>query len=916
MPQTIQRSFTSGEIAPALQSRADLTKYLTGLNLCSNFFIRPQGGVYSRPGLSFRGEQGDHTKKGWLIPFAFNTEQTYMLVFEDLKMRVIRNGDFVLKPEATITGVTQANPAVVTTAAAHTFVTGESVTITGVVGMTELNGNTYTITVLTPTTFQLDGIDSTAFGAYTSGGLAQSDGIYELTTSYTEAQLPMLGFTQSADVMTIVHPNHDPTELGRLDHDNWTLTAINYASTVPAPEINALTAAGGGAGANNKQYTYTVTMVDADGVESLATSIATITTPSLSSTAHVIIDIGKAISNITQANPAVVTTAANHGFTTGDSVRIEDVVGMTEVNGNDYTITVLTPTTFELDGIDSSAYTAYTSGGRTSESFAYLRVYKDPSADTNVFGWIGDTEKLEFRDYNFAPITSDAPPQDRQPFTGADNKPSAVTYHQQRQIFANTYNQPQAVYTSQTGIFNSLRTRNPVRDDDAVTFTIAARQVNEIRHLLALDSLMLLTSGGEWITTEGQDKVLTPSTIGVRPHSYNGASWVRPAVINDTAIYVQEKGSRIRDLAYEFSKDKYTGTDLSLMSEHLFEGYEIIQMAYADEPYGILWCVRNDGVLLGLTYLREHEVWGWHQHNTDGEIESVAVIDESGRDAVYVIVKRHINGVYKRYVERLEAREQLTVEDCFYVDSGKSYSSSVIANITGATQADPVVITSVAHPFSIGDVVRIADVVGMTEINGTDFSVANVTANTFELVGEDGTAYTAYASGGTITKLEKVFTGLEHLEGKDVAILADGYVVEDKVVTSGSVTLDRAADKVHIGLSYTPAVETLDVDVAAVAETLKARAVSVSKVFIEVEKSRGGWVGGRKDPESGETTTFQEIKPRFVADSYGVIPLRTFKQEVSIDPQWSKGGGVRIEQRDPLPMSILSIIPQVDVGGS
>ena len=848
MPQTIQRSFTAGEIAPSLQSRADTVKYANGLNLCENFFIRAQGGAYTRPGLSFRGELGDSSKVGRLIPFSFSTEQTYILVFEDLKMRVMKDGGYVLKPDATITGVTQANPAVVTTSAAHTFVNGESVDITGVIGMTELNGNTYTVANVTATTFELLGIDSTAFTAYSSGGSAQSDGIYELVTPYTEAQLPRLGYTQSADVMTIVHPSHDPADLSRLADDNWTLVAISYASTVTAPTFAGSTV--------------------------------------------------KTITGITQASTAVVTAVA-HGFSTGNTITIDSVVGMTEVNGRSFKITILTVDTFQLDGEDSTGHTAYVSGGTATransattigsgfgdfnktytyvvtavdangiESLAsspasittkslsvtggvrlgwnavsgaeYYRVYKDPSNDTQIYGWIGDSNNTAFDDYNIAPVTSDAPPEDRQPFTGADNKPAAVNYYQQRQVFANTNNEPQATYTTQVNNFNSLRTSNPARDDDAVTFTIAAQQVNEIRHIISLDSLILLTSGGEWKVSEGQDQVLTPSTIGVRIQSYNGASWVKPVIINSTALYLQEKGARVRDLGYEFSSDKYTGNDLSIMSEHLFEGFQVTEMAYADEPYGILWCVRDDGVLLGLTYLREHQVWGWHHHVTDGEFESIATINEDNRDALYVIVKRTIGGQTKRYVERLEKREGKIAEDCFYVDSGLSY-------------------------------------------NGTPATV---------------------------------ISGLDHLEGEEVAILTDGYVTPNQTVVSGTITLTRAASKVHVGLPYIPAVETLDIDTPSATETIKAKSVSVSKVYIEVEGTRGGFVGPRPDSNSGLTQTFQEIKPRFEGDGYDAIALKTYKQEVIIDPLWSKGGGVRIEQRSPLPMAILSIIPQIDVGGS
>ena len=849
MPQTIQRSFTAGEISPSLQSRADVSKYGNGLNLCENFLVRSQGGVYSRSGFRFIGAQGDHTKKGRLIPFSFNTEQTYILVFEHLKMRVVKAGGFVL------------------------------------------------------------------------AGAGPS--LFELVTPYTESQLPRLIYTQSADVMTITHPGHDVRNLSRLADDNWTLAVNNYASTVAAP-------------------TFAGSVV-------------------------------KTITGVTQANPAVVTAVA-HGFSTGNTVDINNVVGMTQLNGKSFNIVVLTPDTFQLLGVDSTPYSAYASGGTVTQpisiatigsgpgtytrTYTYVitavdingveslasspisltthslsttagirltwnfvtnavsyRIYKDPSNNTQFFGWIGDSVRLTFDDFNIAPITSDAPPQDRQPFAGVDNNPAVVTYFQQRQVFANTNNEPQSVFTTQTANFNSLRTSAPARDDDAITFTIAAQQVNEIRHLVSLDALLILTSGGEWITSEGQNKVLTPSTIGVRAQSYNGSSWVKPVIINSTALYLQEKGARLRDLGYQFSSDKYTGNDLSIMSEHLFEGYQITEMAFANEPYGILWCVRDDGVMLGLTYQREHEVWGWHQHTTLGEFESVATISEDGRDALYAIIKRTINGNTVRYVERLEKREQKNVKDAFCVDSGLSYNG-VTDTISGATQANPVVITATAHPFVNGDSVRIEDVVGMTELNDNVYVVANAAANTFELTTTDGTAFTAYVSGGTVLKVITNVSGLSHLEGEAVAILADGLVVEGKTVTSGSLTLDDPANTIHIGLKYTPAIELLDIDIPAATETLKAKDVSVSKVYIEVEKSRGGWVGGRVDLTSGVTIRYQEIKPRFDSDGYGVLPLRTFKQEVIIDPQWSKGGGIRIEQRDPLPLAILSVIPEVDIGDS
>lgn len=850
MAQTVQRSFVGGEIAPALRSRADLVKYTTGLALCENNIIRPQGGVYSRPGTKFICELDDSSAQGRLIPFQFNTEQTYILIFENLKMRVIKDGGLVL-----------------------------------------------------------------------SGG---GPTVYELTTPYTTADLARLQFTQSADVMTIVHPDYDPRNLSRTADDAWSLDTIDFSPNVDVPDWQTTVVAN--------------------------------------------------ISDITQANPAVVTTSSDHGLLSGDIVLVESVGGMTEVNDLYFEISVLTATTFQLLETDSTAYTAYTSGGTATrdalavvgegagdydkkysyvvttvnnvgeeslpspvrsittkslsvtagvklvweqaEDAAYYRVYKDTSESTLLHGWIGDSKTTEFYDYNVAPITSDTPPISRDPFTTttasitamdftdgvlvtatghgfnsgdtiliedvnqptdfndlefsievvdedtfylinslvgpfasytsggtatrSGSNPSTVAYYQQRRVYANTTDEPQTVFTSQTGIYNSLRTSSPARDSDAVTFTINSKQVNEVRHLLELDSLVILTSGGEYRVTEGQDEVLTPSTVGVRKQSNNGASWTSPVTVNDTIIYIQEKGGRVRDLNFEFVDDRYKGNDLSIMAEHLFEDYTIDEMAFATEPYGILWCIRNDGRVLGLTYQREHQVWAWHQHVSmtsagDSEFESVAVISEDGRDAPYFIVKRTINGNTVRYVERMEKRYVTGPEDVWCVDSGLQYNGAAATNISG----------------------------------------------------------------------------LDHLEGEPVAVVADGHVVNNLTVSGGAITLPRAASKVTVGLSYQPVIELLDIDVSSSADTLKGKDVSVSRVILEVENSRGGWVGPKKD--DGSTGVMREIKPRYETDAYAAIQLKTWKEEVRVESQWSLGGGIRIEQRAPMPLTILSVIPEVDV---
>jgi hypothetical protein len=212
-----QRAFIAGEIDPALHDRVDLPTYRTALATCKNFLIKSQGGAYSRPGTRFIGEVKDSTERTLLIPFQFNTEQTYMLEFSPLKMRVIKDGAYVLAG---------AGPA-----------------------------------------------------------------LFELTTPYTASDLfdtvdnvYLLDFTQTADVMTIVSHNHPVKDLGRLADDNWTLTTVNFASTVTAPAAPSLATVGAGGGSNTKFYDYVVTVTDTNGVESLASPNTSHTVASLSST--------------------------------------------------------------------------------------------------------------------------------------------------------------------------------------------------------------------------------------------------------------------------------------------------------------------------------------------------------------------------------------------------------------------------------------------------------------------------------------------------------------------------------------------------------------------------------------------------------------------------------------------------------
>lgn len=766
------RSFVSGELQPSLHHRADLDRYTTGLATCRNFIIRAQGGADNRAGLRFIGEVKDSTKKTRLIEFEFNTTQTYVLEFGDQIMRVIKDGAYV---ETAVPGV-----------------------------------------------------------------------IYELATPYLEADLFEINFTQSADIMTLCHRNYTPYDLSRTDHNAWSLDVINFASTVAVPTF--------------------------------------------------VVGSAKTITDVTNANPAVVTSAA-HGFSNGDRITITGILddgfigtGTLEalLNGNEFIVDNETTNTFELRDVNTIGLDGYQSGGTATfpggittegtgggtytKTYRYVvtatdaagveslpsvevsvavaslsqtygikltwnastgadfyTIYKDPANGSGLYGYIGDSNETFFSDFNIAPDTSFAPPEESEPINTAGNYPGSVGYYQQRKLFANTDNQPQILHASQTGNFDSMRFSTPARDSDGITFVINSRQVNEIRHIVSIEDLILLTSGQPFRVTEGQDFVLTPSTIGAKPQGKYGCSKVRPAIVDDSVIFVEDKGGKVRDLRYGIENARYTGSDLSIMAEHLFKDVTVVDMTYASDPYGALWCVMSDGSLLGLTYQREHKVWAWHRHDTDGLFESVSSVSEGDSDAVYFVVKRTIDGTDVRYVERLSERYDTDAEDSFYVDSGLSY---------------------------------------------------------------DGVATTA-------------ISGLDHLEGETVVVLADGNVVRDLVVASGAITLPRAASVVHAGLPYVSDLKTLPIDQNQA--STQGKKLNVSEVNIALLNSRGGWVGYDED-------NLIEIKPRFQSDSYDTIALKTSEVKVAILPDWNSDGQILVRQIDPLPLSILSITPEFDIG--
>lgn len=853
---TPQSSFTSGELAPSLYGRVDFARYYTALKTCRNFIVRPYGGVINRSGTHLISEVKTSSIKGRLIPFEFSSTQSYALEFGDYVMRIMKDGGVVVWPLL---------PVWVTLTV---YVVGDKRSSGGV--------NYNCLVAHTSGVFATD----LAAGKWSAAGVVIGTPV-EVATIFPWSELPYLKYAQSNDVLTIAHPSIPTQELIRYDHHLWTIrdyeatggpfqdinidtgitvTATAVTGTVTltsnvdmffashvgmlfyleqAPDamtpkwevqkaiiVNDIKRAGvnyyqaisaGTTGTVRPtvlegqeydgdpgvpwQYLHSgfgiveiTAFTDAKHVTALVKSRLpnAVVNGSQSRAIQSIID-GTAPADPDPGINAVVGCSA-HGFSNGSSITISGVSA--SINGV-WQIIVIDANSFQLSGCYGSA-PGYVSGAGSA-------VYTLSNAPTYkwAFGAWG-------------------------PLYGY---PGAVGYDQERMIFAGSRSFPQTFWMSRSQGFRDFGTSNPILDDDSLTYKMNSNQLVEVRHVLELSELIMLSTAGPFLIRGGQDGVIKPGGISRKKQPAPGASHLAPLAVGSSSLYIQEKGTKVRNLGYVFQDDAFTGQDLTALSNHLFLNRTIVSWCYQSEPFAAVWVILDDGKLLSLAYLPEQEVIGWSWHDTDGLFETCCAITEDGMDRVYFQVKRTINGVDVRFIERMAPRLYADPEDAFFVDCGLTYN------------------------------------------------------------------------GAPVT----VISGLNHLEGETVSILADGNVHAQRVVTGGAITLDRTASVVHVGLPYVSDFETLPV--ANAQSDTRVKNMIINHVSLTVENSRGIWVG----PDADHLTEAKREAFTEYTDSKnettGLLDLR-------IQATWKKSGRVFARQVDPLPMSILNVIPEVTYGGS
>ena len=423
-----------------------------------------------------------------------------------------------------------------------------------------------------------------------------------------------------------------------------------------------------------------------------------------------------------------------------------------------------------------------------------------------------------------------APPSD----WSTGNYPSTVQFFEQRLLFAGVPSKPNKIYASKPGDYDDFTFGDGTAADDAWSRLLISNSVNATRWLNGTRNLMVGTAGNIWTLPGKTDEPLTASTVRERFETGCGCRNVQPVQIGERTVFLDRTGRRMMDIGYNFQSDSYTPSDLSILGEHLTRERVIVDMAYAAHPHSVLWCVCDDGMLLGLTYFREHNVYAWHLHSTSGEVESVASIPNDEGDEVWCVVRRTVGGVTKRYVERLAPE-------------------------------------FIGHDLTAG---RFMD------------------------------SWATY-NGAPATTV----TGLGHLAGHTVQVLADGYEHPDVVVSdTGTVALQAAASEITFGLGYTSELQTLGLQGGAPDGTSEGRVKRVVRVTARIDRTPGFEVGTTVDDT-------HEVAASFGTGVEATLPLFTGDFELKTLSGRDRVQQVYIRQRRPLPLYLLAIMSRVEVTG-
>ena len=665
------------------------------------------------------------------------------------------------------------------------------------------------------------------FRIHKDGGTVVSSGTpVEVATPYAHTDIDKLKFTQSADVMYLVHPDFSPRKITRTSHTAWTIAEVDLLRGPMAEDNTTSTTLL----ANGRTGTVTITASantfasnDVGRLVRLHDGFAKIT--AFSSATSVTATVQDNADGRAELMPSYTATtlSAHEGDPSSTGLehndRFQDSAGQFILQGFKVGMKVVV--------------TGFTDSNNNEASAIIVKVTDDtlllaPSSDL--------TDEAAGDSVTISGVLSGSTDWALGAFSASTGYPAAVAFYEQRLVFASTTQQPQTLFFSVGGSFEDFAAG--VDGDDALTYTLGSNQVNIIRYLQAGRVLLVGTSGGEFVVTSSEDAPLSPTNAVVKRQATYGSADIQPVQVANVTLFVQRAKRKLRELVFDLNTDSYQAPDMTILAEHITEG-GIKEMSLQQEPDNVVWCVLENGKFVGMTYRREENVIAWHEHvlggafgsDAFGHVESVATIPgDLNEDDTYLVVKRTIDGGTKRYIEYFSSFEfGDDVEDAFFVDSGLTYSGSAVTSISG----------------------------------------------------------------------------LNHLEGQTVSILANGAVHPDKTVSSGAITLDYSATKVHIGLNYSSTLQTMRIEAGGTEGTAQGKTKRIHEVVLRLFRTVGVKVG------SSETELDRIPFRSSAAAMTAAIPLFTGDKEIEFRGGFDTDGFVVVQQDQPLPLTIIGIFPRL-----
>jgi hypothetical protein len=875
----IQPSFSAGELAPNLFGRIDVKQYKIAAATMRNFFPDYRGGASNRAGTQYCDTLGT---------------------------------------DAAVT-VTSYNPRLIP------FIIGV--------------GNAFVMVL------------GTGYAKFYQNGLPYSNP--PVVTPYALADVFNIKFTQSASVMTLTHPNYPPQNITLSSAGVFTI-----APSIVSPEMNppgAITATPPATTNPDYCYCYVVTAVSEDGKrESLPSPPVLVHYTIQDETKGFIIPL------------TWIKTTSNYSvYRVYKSGPYDDRVSTGPGTSWGFIGDSQTPTFTDLniapdfsqqppqwgDPFDGGQFLSigvsgggggYPSGGGWT---GYIPLTITDATGSGAVGYAttsyagvvtGAFMVNPGKNYSQSPtITAGGGgatfTKTISPYSTSDatkfNYPTAASYIQQRQVFGGSNAKPETLNFTQTGDYGSFSFSPASQPNDGIVVDIATTQVNTIQAFQPVSlGLLAFTTGSLFLISGGpQGSGITPSTVTAQTQIANGINNLPPLPINYSVLYGQNRGNVIRDASFAWQRQSYVGTDISVFSNHLFTGYSLLDWTWAEEPHRLVWATRNDGILLSLTYVPDQDVLGWARHDTQGLFVSVCSVPEGNRNITYVICIRQINGTFIRTLERFDDRifddfdgagPISTTPLPWFVDCGlesaitnSSNCGTPTANVFMVLEADG---TAQLFGAPIGGIV-VGDVFWAKGGKGI---VTTLTPNpTLQIL----QPFPHPANYPAAENVQLIFRPGEweyapnvttaqvgHLPNTIVTGLVDGVVIPPTLTdNTGHLNLPVAGSKVVVGLGYQSQLKTLPLTTGPEAVSEGKRKI-IPAITVRVDDTLGLKAGPDFDtlypiPDLAVTIT---PPPQFFSGDARIL----------LNTGWIENGQYCFQQDDPLPVTILAVIPEVTLG--